>query len=117
MKTWTKEEIKTLLETNDIAVLRGWIRIYELQTEDEKLSENTYYNNGVGFSGWDGKILCSMMENFKKWETLSPKQFSVIKKAMLKYSGQLTKIANGEVSGPSSNIKIRKNWLRDKKAA
>lgn len=116
-KKWTKDEIKNLLETNDLAVLRGWLRIYELQTEDEKQIQTTRYNNGVGFNGFDGEILTNMIENFKKWGNLTEKQFALLKKKMMKYAGQLAKIANGEVTGPSSNIKIRKDWLRVKKAA
>ena len=116
-KKWKKEDIKELLETNDIAVIRGWIRIYELQTEDEKQTEDTHHNNSVGFTGADGYILTSMMNNYIKWGQLTEKQFNLIKKKMMKYAGQLAKIANGEISGPPSNIKIRKDWLRVKKYA
>ena len=33
MKVWTKDEIKGLIETRDDAVVRGMLRIYDLQTE------------------------------------------------------------------------------------
>lgn len=49
--TWTKETIQKLIDTNDRAVERAILRIYDLQTADEKTSGETRDHNKVGFSG------------------------------------------------------------------
>ncbi len=53
MKVWKKEEIKDLIENRNDAVIRGMLRIYDLQTESEKVFGDTHENNGIGFSGVD----------------------------------------------------------------
>ena len=45
----TKEQIVHLLQVNDKAVIRALIVLTERQTEDERLSEQTKFNNGRGF--------------------------------------------------------------------
>ena len=97
MKVWTKEEIKGLIESRDDAVVRGMKRIYDLQTEDEKNSGGTYYNNGGGFSGVAGDIMSSFVEFYNKANFLSYKQMKIARKKMLKYAGQLTMISNKEL--------------------
>jgi hypothetical protein len=98
MKVWTKNEIKGLIESRDDAVVRGMLRIYDLQTESEKVFGDTHANNGVGFSGVDGEIMSSFVEFYNKANFLSYKQMKIARKKMLKYAGQLTKIANNELS-------------------
>jgi hypothetical protein len=50
MTEWTKEKIETLLENNDKAVGRALVRLTELQTADEVVTENTKYRNGKDFA-------------------------------------------------------------------
>jgi hypothetical protein len=118
MKKWKKEDIKELLETNDVAVIKGLIRIYELQTSDEQSDEYTKHHNGVGFSGFDGEFMTSVAKWFLKNGFVSEGQFKHVKKKMMRYAGQLAKIANGEIV-PSyrEKFKIFKGWLRKKNAA
>ena len=97
MKVWTKNEIKGLIESRDDAVVRGMLRIYDLQTESEKVFGDTHESNGVGFSGVDGEIMSSFTEFYNKAGFLSKKQMVIARKKMLKYAGQLTKIVNKEV--------------------
>ena len=112
-KVWKKEDIKDLMNRNDAAVLIGMIRIYQLQTDEEKFSKDTYYNNNVGFSGFDGKIMTSIAGNFLQYGTLSERQYEIVKKKMLRYAGQLAKIANGEIALPNKiDVKIKPNWLK-----
>ena len=58
---------------------------------------DTHEHNGVGFNGIDGGIMSSFSEFYKKTGFLTYKQMKIARKKMLKYAGQLTKIANGEV--------------------
>lgn len=105
MKTWTKEEIQTLINTNDQAVIRGLLAIYNRQTADEKQSEDTKHVNGIGFNGCDARFGSNLAEQILEWENapvkkfpkpLSPGQIKAGRKMIYKYCGQLTRIANGE---------------------
>jgi len=117
MKKWTKEEIKSLLESNDVAVIKGLIRIYELQTSDEQSAEYTKHHNGVGFSGFDGEFMTSVAKFFLKVGFVTEGQFVHLKKKMMRYAGQLAKIANGDIIIDSSiEFKIYEGWLRKKNA-
>lgn len=101
---WTKEEIKENLKTNDLWVIKGVLAIYKYQTEEEQAVGCTKINNGVGFNGCDDIIMSSFAEQIKEWEKfkkysspLSKKQLTIARKKIIKYSGQLSKIANGEL--------------------
>jgi len=106
-----------LLESNDVAVIKGLIRIYELQTSDEQSAEYTKHHNGVGFSGFDGEFMTSVAKFFLKVGFVTEGQFVHLKKKMMRYAGQLAKIANGDIIIDSSiEFKIYEGWLRKKNA-
>lgn len=46
---WTKERIQHLLNTNDLAVERAIVAIYDRQTHDEKRDTTTRHDNSRGF--------------------------------------------------------------------
>lgn len=105
MKIWTKEEIQALLNTNDQAVIRGLLAIYNRQTADEKSSESTNHENKMGFNGTDARFGSSLAKQILDWQAapvkkfakpLSPNQLAKGRKIIYKYAGQLTKIANGK---------------------
>jgi len=89
---WNKDKVKNLLLTNDQAVIRGIIRIWEKQTEDEKVSETTNRNNNVGFTGVDAYILTEYVNFYNRNKYLSQKQTALARKKIIKYSGQLLRI-------------------------
>ena len=92
-KVWTKDQIVALLQNDAKAVQRGIVAIYQRQMDDEKSNERTYHQNGVGFNSSDAAFLSSLAVRLKS-RGLTPKQFECGKKAIMKYAGQLTKIAN-----------------------
>lgn len=104
-KKWKAEEIKEMLKTNDAWVWKALISIYMRQTEDEQVTEETTHNNGVGFNGVDAPFLSSLAKQVIRWKEghgsyrlpLSPKQMEMARKRILKYSGQLAKIANSQI--------------------
>ena len=55
IRIWTREEIDKLLIENDIAVMRGIVRLFELQTEEEVTTAQTKHENSVGFTAADAK--------------------------------------------------------------
>lgn len=96
-KIWKKEEIKTMLQTNDNAVLRGIVVIYNLQTEYEKKVGETIEHNGVGFSGFDAEFMSSLAKFILSRGYLTDKQLEYGRRKIMKYAGQLAKVANGKL--------------------
>lgn len=94
MKNWSQAEIRLMLENKDHWVERAIKAIHKYQTSQEKQSFETTELNGVGFNGFDAPLLSSFAEWLNKGRHLSPKQLGIARKRILKYSGQLTKIAN-----------------------
>ena len=78
--------------TNEEALIRGMLRIYDKQTEDEKDYEDTKEWNAVGFSGVHGHIMTKFSKFYEDRRYLTFKQKAVIKKIMPKYAGQLLKL-------------------------
>ena len=94
-RTWTTEEIKNLVATNDIVLYRALKQLYARQTADERELKETNCSNGLGFNGVDAKILSSFAEFLNQTGFLTPKQKDITRKKLVKYTGQLTRIANG----------------------
>lgn len=94
---WTKDEIRAKLESNDKWLCHGLVAIFNKQTAEEQRDGQTQEDNGIGFNGVDAEILTSFAMQFIERSFLTPKQLTITRKKMLKYAGQLTKIANGDV--------------------
>ena len=86
--------IRHHLATNRTWALRGLVRIYENQTEDEKVSEDTRHDNGIGFTSADGHFMTSMAKQYIARGSLSEKQMKRVFKNMPKYARQLEKEAS-----------------------
>jgi hypothetical protein len=94
---WNVETIRERLELSDKWVTEGVIRIFDYQTAEEQDSHTTSEDNGVGFNGVDAELLSSYAEFAKKAGFLTKGQMVYARKKMLKYSGQLAKIANSKL--------------------
>lgn len=95
---WTPTRIKELLATNDVAVEQALLALYDRQTRDEQLSAITTHQNGMGFSGPDAEFLTSLSQwilrsTRAKGQRLTPKQMTAARKRLVKYAGQLVKVA------------------------
>ena len=89
-KTWTKEKIVKLLNTNDKAVERAILRLYSFQTIDERTYGHTETNNGVGFNRYDANLLSGFAEQLIQYKRpLSGKQLIIARKKLVKYANQL----------------------------
>lgn len=96
MKAWTKDEMKDILTRYDDQLCKAVVKIWEYQTADEQRVGETKEHNGVGFNGLDANILSSFAEFYKRTGFLTPKQIVIARKKMMKYAGQLCRIANGQ---------------------
>lgn len=97
----TKVEIAEKLRTDNRWLERGILAIYKYQTEYEKNRGTTIEDNGVGFNGCDGEFLSSLAIWMGKsynpeGSRLTPKQAAVARRKMIKYAGQLERIANDQ---------------------
>lgn len=93
---YTKESIRTMLETNSRAVERAILAIYNRQTVSEKQSGETRQLNGVGFSGADARLGTYYAEWIGKGRNLTEPHLSKARRMVGKYVGQLVSIANKE---------------------
>lgn len=94
MKIWTTDEIVTLIQSNDKAVAKAVIAIYNRQTADEKMIENTTHSNGVGFNASDVRYLSYIAKYCERNQALTGKHLDKARQKILKYRRQLVEIAN-----------------------
>lgn len=81
---------------NDRMVALSLKQLYNCQTEDEKLDGETTECNGMGFNGVDAPILTSFAMFYLERGYLSNKQLVIARKKLIKYSGQLARLANNQ---------------------
>ena len=93
-RTWSEDEIKNLVQTNDKVLYGALRKLYDCQTDDEKSDGITKVINHKGFNGVDAPILTSFCEFLNKTGFLTPKQKIVARKKLVKYNKQLTRLAN-----------------------
>lgn len=96
-KKWTKEEVTNILLTSDRDVWASLKKLYSYQTADEQKTDSTRHRNGVGFTGYDAKVMTSLAKSYLKYGHLTPRQTELARRKIIKYAGQLAKIANGEI--------------------
>lgn len=94
--------IQKLLDTNDLAVCRALVVIFERQTADEQASDHTRDANSVGFSGVHAEICSSFAKQYMSRGFLSPKQMVIARKIMKKYWKQLAEISKENGKLPKS---------------
>lgn len=94
MKIWSKESIRDLIETNDKMVIKSILKLYEYQTASEQTSGVAKETNGKGFNYADTPFLSGVAQVLLNGNGLSQRQLELARTSLLKYSGQLAKIAN-----------------------
>lgn len=93
---WSREKIDELWNTNDLFVCMSLVKLFEYQTRDEQASETTKYHNNVGVRPNDAYILSEFAKFYQNKGYLSFKQIYYARRKFAKYTGQLTRIANGK---------------------
>ena len=93
-RVWTEDEIKNLLKSNDKFLVRALVKLYGFQTDEEKTSESTIEHNGMGFNAIDSTFLTSVSKFYLSRGYITEKQKMAVRKRIVKYAGQLTRIAN-----------------------
>lgn len=90
---WNKESIQNLLRKNDKAVVRALQVLYDLQTSDEKSAGFSMHHNRVGFNAYDAEKLTHLARE-SKTRPLTDVEIRTARARLLKYHGQLARIAN-----------------------
>ena len=94
-KTWTRTEIEALINSNDRAVERAMVAIWERQTADEQETQDTRHHNGRGFAAWSARSGTYFAEWVRSGRRLTGKHLVKARKIALYHAGQLTDFANG----------------------
>lgn len=86
--------IRFQLTNNPKWAVRGLLRIFENQTEDEKVSEYTKHDNKIGFNGTDATLLTSYAKQYLTKGYLTENQMKYVHKKMPKYAAQLERVSS-----------------------
>lgn len=94
METWTKEKITALLTTNNLAVERAIVSIYNRQTIDEQSAGETKHSNGMGFSGAHSQLGTYYAKWVLSGRHLNGTHLDKARKMALRYTSQLLIVVN-----------------------
>lgn len=113
---WNKERVLELLRTNDLAVERAVVALFERQTADEKATNDTRHDNTVGFTAAHARtlsfyakvILAGWKREGKNKTYLFPNKMEKARRFVSHYHRQLCEIANKKeeaaLRGPSFEL-------------
>lgn len=96
--SWTRRQIVNLIEKDDRAVNNGILQLYSFQTDDEKSENRTKHLNNMGFNCADAKYGTYLARWIKSGRRLSGKHLQEARALCIKYSRQLTEIANNNIA-------------------
>ena len=88
-KTYTIEEIRIKLRTDQKWTERAILKLYERQTADEQQIERTKWMNGVGFNATDSRRLSRYAEWLNSGKKLSGEHVQIAQRMVAKYAGQI----------------------------
>ena len=88
-KTEAINTIRTAIVSNNRALYKALLIIYENQTSEEKSAQTTIEDNEVGFSGVDARLLSSFAAYLQRWGDLTERQLVHARKKMPKYARQI----------------------------
>lgn len=96
---YTPEEIRVKLLSSDLWLYRALKRLYTYQTDPEKNSGLTKERNDVGFNAVDSASLTKYAKALNDRGWLAIDQHRHARKLMVKYAGQLARIARDKPDG------------------
>lgn len=105
-KQW-KQYLQDLLRKNDNAVVRGVIQIYNRQTFDEQVEQESNVENGIGFSKNDAPFMSTVAIAFITGKQVDAKTFEIARNKMLHYWKQLMEISKEGLDAKLRDIKLR----------
>lgn len=91
-KQW-EQYLKDLVKSNDNALIKAIVCIYDRQTPDEKNADETIDENGIGFSKVDAYEMGKIARKIKNGENLTKGELAKSRNKMQKYWKQLMTIS------------------------
>lgn len=91
-KQW-KNYLKELIKHNDRAVIRGVIQIYNRQTFDEQVEQESNVVNGIGFNKNDAPFMSTVAIAFISGKEVDKKTFEIARNKLAHYWRQLMQIS------------------------
>jgi negative regulator of sigma E activity len=88
-----KAQIQKLIDTDDKAVARAVVRIYQRQTASEQRAEHTHLNNSIGFNAPDAKYLTFAAKYVLRNGALTGEHIDRVRAKIRRYWKQLAEIA------------------------
>lgn len=92
-----REYLQNLIRTNDRALVKSILVIYERQTDDEKYSGQTTEHNGKGFGKIDSEFFSQIVVQLKHGYPLTDRQIAVARNKMPKYWRQLMQVSKAKM--------------------
>lgn len=88
-----KEYIQYNLNTNDKWLYRALVKLFEYQTIEEQVFDESRELNRVGFNSTDAQLLSSYAKQYNDKHFLTPKQKEWCRKKIVKYWEQIWNIS------------------------
>lgn len=102
MSCKTQEEwkayLQNLVKTNDKALLRSILVIYNNQTDEEQVTGESTEENDVGFTKWDAKEMTAIAKKIQRHEALTKGELAKSRNKMCKYWKQLMVVSQKTVA-------------------
>lgn len=87
---------KAQINQNSGWALRAALRVFQEQTDSEKMVGGTMESNGLGFNLYDAEKLTQIINHYKHTGSLTFSQQFHLRRVMPKYAAQLYKLVNKE---------------------
>lgn len=113
-----KQYLQNLVKTNDRALYKAIVLIYDNQTEEEKAKEQSVEDNYIGFTKVDAKVLGDIAKKIKAGQQLTAGELAKSRNKMAKYWKQLMVIskrqmAEREQAERAERIRVGKQYFKD----
>jgi len=95
-KQW-ESYLKNLVKTNDRALTKAIVLIYDLQTDEEKSIGKSVEDNKIGFSKIDAYELSNVAKKIKRGQALTEAEVAKSRNKMQKYWKQLMVISKKQM--------------------
>lgn len=95
-KQW-ESYLKNLIKTNDKALYKSIILIYEMQTDKERYIGESKEENGIGFAKVDAKEMSDIAKKIKQGNKLTSGEIAKSRNKMQKYWKQLMIISKRQM--------------------
>lgn len=100
-KRYRAEDFKIRLMNDQNWIERALLVLFDRQTREEQAKEHAIVHNGIGFTGPDSHMLTYYAKWLRSGKHLSGKHLESARKRIVKYAGQLARIANEKMGDPA----------------